>query len=140
MPTTPELSAPQEILRVAIVFLVLVGALAVMSGLGVLKRRGKATTVKPSRRHLALGVALLLGAAIATGFRRDPVPEAEVITAQRFLSRRLPALSIEAPPPWQFEHDVEMGRLTGQRPGGRMMIETTFITDATDSGSALNGI
>jgi hypothetical protein len=140
MPTTPEPTAAQELLRVGSVAMLLVGGVAVTSGLGLLKKRRSRAVVKPSPLHLALGIVLLVGGLIAMAFHRDPAPEPEVVTAQRFSSSGLPALSVDAPPPWQFEHDAEAGRLSGQRPGGRMMIETTFITDSHDAAGALSGV
>ena len=140
MPTTPEPSAAQEALRVVSVALLLVGGAAVASGLGVLKNRRGRTVSKPSVGHLILGIVMLAAGLIALAFRHDPAPEPDVASAERFSSSRLPALSVVAPPPWRFEHDEQAGRLAGLRPGGRMMIETTLITDANDSVGALNGV
>jgi hypothetical protein len=54
MPTTPDLSAGQEALRTASMAALLVGAAAVASGLGFLKRLRGRGKEKPSRSHLAL--------------------------------------------------------------------------------------
>jgi hypothetical protein len=61
-----------------------------------------------------------------------------VISAERFSSGRAPTISISAPSPWRFEHDQEAGRLDGARPGVRLMIETTFVTDSNDKLTTLN--
>lgn len=140
MPTTPGPSAAQEILRIASVGLLLVGGVAVSSGLGVLKRRRGAKLSKPSSLHLAVGIVMLAGGMTALAFRREPAPEPEIITPEQFSSRRVPTLSVVAPPPWRLEHDEEAGRLAGQRPGVRLMIETTYITDTDGARSTVNGV
>lgn len=140
MPTTPEPSAAQEILRVLSVGSLLVGGLAVASGLGVLKGRRGRKAPQPSAPHFAIGAALVVGGMIAMAVRHDPVPEPEVITAERFSSNGMPAVSVVAPPPWRFEHDAQNGRLVATRPGGKLMIETSFISDANDRAAALAGV
>src|SRR5262245_15855663 len=140
MPTTPEPTAAQEALRVGSMALVLLGGSVVASGLGVLKPRRGRQPPKPSSVRLAIGVVMLVGGIGAMALRRHPVPEPEIVSAERFSSRELPALSMVAPPPWRFEHDQSAGRLAGLRPGGRMMIETTYITDSNDSNAALTAV
>src|SRR5262245_15598244 len=136
MPTTPELSAGQEALRTVSLALLLVGGAAVASGLGVLKRlRGRATE-KPSRRHLVLGIAMLVGGLVAIAFQRDP--PSEVITTERFFSSRMPAISVGAPAPWRLLYDAQSGRLFAHRPDAKLMIETSFITDAAEGVTVLN--
>jgi hypothetical protein len=136
MPTTPELSAGQEALRTVSVALLLVGGAAVASGLGFLKRLRGRRNEKPSRRHLVLGVAMLAGGLVAIAFQRDP--PAEVITTERFSAMRMPAISVDAPPPWRLLYDAQSGRLFAHRPDGKLMIETSFLTDAADGVTVLN--
>jgi len=140
VPTTPEPSAAQEILRVVSLGLLLVGGAAVASGLGVLERRRQRKPSKPSAPRLAIGVAMVLGGMIAMAFREAPAPEPEIITGERFSSATMPAVSVVAPPQWRFEHDAQNGRLVATRVGGKLMIETSFITDASDRGAALNSV
>jgi len=135
MPTTPELSAGQEALRTVSLALLLVGGAAVASGLGFLKRLRGRGNEKPSRRHLVLGIAMLAGGLVAIAFQRDP--PSEVITTERFFSIRMPAISVEAPPPWRLLYDAQSGRLFAHRPEAKLMIETSFITDA-DGVTVLN--
>jgi len=140
MPTTPEPSAAQEILSVVSVGLLAVGGAAVASGLGMLKRRRGRKPSEPSTSHFAIGVAMVLGGAVAMAFRHDPAPEPEAITPERFSAIAMPAVSVDAPPPWRFEHDLQKGRLVATRPGGKLMIETSFISDANDRTAALAGV
>jgi hypothetical protein len=137
---TPEPSAAQEILNIASVVLLLGGGLAVSSGLGVLKSRRGRRPSKPSGAHLALGLAMLVGGGITMSLKHDPAPETETITSERFFSSQLPSIAVTAPPPWRLEHDVRAGRLVGTRPGAKLMMETSFITDVNDAPSALDGV
>jgi len=136
MPTTPELSAGQEALRTASMAALLVGAAAVASGLGFLKRLRGRGKEKPARSHLALGIALIAGGLIAMALQKDPA--AEVITPERFSSIRMPAISVAASPPWRFVYDVNTGRLFAHRPDAKLMLETSFITDADGAVTVLN--
>ncbi len=136
MPTTPELSAGQEALRTVSLALLLVGGAAVASGLGFLKRLRGRGNEKPSRRHLVLGIAMLVGGLVAIAFQRDP--PAEIITTERFSSLRMPAISIDAPPPWRLLYDAQSGRLFAHRPDAKLMLETSLIADAADGVTVLN--
>ena len=140
MPTTPELSAGQEVLRTVSLALLLLGGVTTASGLGVLRRRRGRGTDKPSNRRLALGIAMLVGGLIATAFHHDPGPEPEVITKEHFSSTRLPAVAVDAKPPWLLVHDAAAGRVFATCPAGKLMIETTFITDANDSVTVLKNL
>jgi len=140
MPTTPNPSAAQEILRVASVALILVGALAVRSGLGVLKGRRGRKAAPPSPTHLALGVVLVLGGLGAMAFHREPEPEPEVITPERFSSMVAPAVSVSAPPPWRFTHDAENGKLAALQPEAVLLIETSRVTDSAGATALVNAV
>jgi hypothetical protein len=83
---------------------------------------------------------LVLGGMIAMAFRGEPGPEPEVISAERFSSPGMPAISIVAPAPWQLAHDAPKGRVLATRAGGKLLIETSFITDAKDRAGALEGV
>jgi hypothetical protein len=79
---------------------------------------------------------LIAGGLIAMALQKDPA--AEVITPERFSSIRMPAISVAASPPWRLVYDVNTGRLFAHRRDAKLMIETSFITDADGAVTVLN--
>jgi hypothetical protein len=62
----------------------------------------------------------------------EPPEEPDVIEKGRFSSRKLPALSAEAPAEWAFEVE-KAGKLVARRGGTRLVISTAHLREVVDA-------
>ena len=61
-----------------------------------------------------------------------PVAEDEVISARRFSSAQLPALSLDAPDGWHLELDKAGRKLTASSDRARLLISTAMLREVVD--------
>jgi len=131
----PSDTTAQIAFRTAVAALLALGTLTLLSGLGVLKRRGRLRAEFSAGRAQA-GLLLLAAATVLylLGPVLVPAPasEGEVITKTRFSSESAPTLSIEMPPGWTFTFHRDTGRLTATDTRTTLLIETSLVTDGID--------
>ena len=131
-------------------------ALAVVAALGLVTcvlilwsaRRAISAQARVLRRRVgvvALFIAVAAGAAgVVLSLPVDTelhVPAAtsgsapaddEVVTAQRFSSAMLPALSLNAPEGWRLELDKAAHKLTAKSDGAKLLISTVVLKEVVD--------
>jgi hypothetical protein len=118
-------------------------------------RRAASTGARLLRRRVAvvsLFVALAAGAAfgvlslpVDSGSLAQPTDaprsgspsEPDVVSAERFSSGKLPALSLTAPDGWRLELDGRAHKLIARGNGARLQISTAILTETVDVESLL---
>jgi len=133
-------------------------ALAVIAGLGALTcaailwsaRRPMSAQARVLRRRVGAVALFIAVAAAAAGVVLSlpvdagpvarpaaPGPAAveseEVVSARRFSSARLPALSLDAPDGWRLELDKASHKLTVSGAGARLLISTAILNEVVDA-------
>ena len=136
--------------------------LALVAGLGVamflvalwMARRSASAQMRVWRRRtgaVGLFIAFAAGAAfalLATPVERDPsapivagappaAEEEQVVSARRFSSARLPALTLDAPEGWTLAFDEKGRKLTASSKTARLLISTAVLSEAVDVQSLL---
>ena len=129
--------------------LAVIGAAGVATLLGVLltARRPMPTSARVRRKRVgtvALFVIVAAGAAFAvlatpvdiettsTPVAAPADGEAEVVSAGRFSSAKLPALSMTAPDGWRLELDKTKRKLTATSDNARLLVSTAILAEAVD--------
>jgi hypothetical protein len=126
----PSATSAQIALRTLSAVLMTMGAVTLVSGLGILKRRRRPRADKVSGARAAIGASLLAIGVIMAGLNSGHAPPAsEVITPTRFSSSAGAALSIEAPVGWTLSPDRAAGRLVATGGGTTLFIETSLVPD-----------
>jgi hypothetical protein len=113
-------------------------------------RRAASTPARLFRRRMAvvsLFIAIAAGAAfgvlslpVESGSLAQPAEaplpggpsEPDVVSADRFSSGKLPALSLSAPDGWRLELDNAGHKLVARGNGARLQISTAVLTEAVD--------
>lgn len=140
----------QRGLSLALVAIAAAGAL-IGAAMLVSARASNQAGARLRRRRVgvvALFVAVAAGAALAAlsapveqaarapleaAARPGPASEPEVVSARRFSSAKMPALSLDAPDGWQLQLDEAARKLTASSTGGaRLLITTAALTEAID--------
>lgn len=126
----PSATSAQIGLRTVSAVLMVMGAVTLASGLGILKRRGRPHADKVSGARAAVGASLLaIGVIMAALNDAHAPPASEVITPTRFSSSAGAALSIDAPAGWTLSPDRAAGRLVATGGGTTLLLETSLVTD-----------
>jgi hypothetical protein len=131
----PSDTTAQIVFRTAVAALFAIGALTLLTGLGLLKRRGR-LRAEFSAGRAQVGLLMLVAGTVFCLLRPvlvpAPAPEGEVITKTRFSSESAPILFIEMPPGWTFTFDRAAGRLRATDIRSTLLIETSRVTDEID--------
>jgi len=88
------------------------------------------------RTPVESGPSALPGAA-PSGSGPDDAGEGEVVSASRFSSARLPALSLEAPDGWKLEFEKASRKLTATGEGARLLVSSAILTEPVDAEALL---
>src|SRR5580765_1036191 len=104
----------------------------------VLRRRIGAVALFIAVAAGAAGVVLSMPVDTGPGARPAapgpaPVESEDVVSARRFSSARLPALSLDAPDGWRLELDKAGHKLTATGAGARLLISTAILNEIVDA-------
>ena len=88
------------------------------------------------RTPIESGTGALPGAA-PSGSGSDDAGEGEVVSATRFSSAGLPALSLDAPDGWKLEWNKVGRKLTATGDGARLLVSSAILTEAVDVDALL---
>ena len=150
--TNPEF---QRSLQIGLVVAAAVGAVAFLVALWTARRTASAQARVRRGRVGAIGlfITVAAGAALAvlatpvetgTGARVVASPQTdvsvapdEVVSARRFSSAKMPALSLDAPDGWTLELDEKGRKLAATGARARLSISSAMLTEAVDVDALL---
>lgn len=128
------------------------GAAMFLGALWTARRTASAQTRVRRRRIGAVGLFVTVAAGAAFVVLATPVepapgartvvgaptaPEEDTVSARRFSSVRLPALSLDAPDGWTLAFDEKGHKLTASSKAARLSISTAVLSEAVDVQSLL---